>query len=150
MNTSNKMITILAVVAGSIMPSALASAAIVSSGGPNRIGNIRTTGVRIYWDRSCTNQTSTINWGTLKPNATENLTVYVRNTGTVQEHLDMRTLNWNPIAAQKYVTVTWNRENSILNSASNITATFTLRMSLNVTGLAQFSFDLAITGTQNK
>jgi hypothetical protein len=150
MNTSNKMITILMVVAGSIISVALVSAAIVSSVDANKTGSIKTVDFRVYWDRSCTNRTSTINWGTMEPNTTKSFTVYVKNTGTIPERLSMRTSNWNPTNAQKYVTLTWDRENSILNRASSITATLTIRMSSNVTSLAEFNFDIAITGTQNR
>jgi hypothetical protein len=147
MNTSNKMITLLAVVAGSIISVALVSASIISSGGANKRSIMD---FQVYWDRSCTNRTSAINWGTMEPNATKSFTVYIKNTGTIPERLSMRTSKWNPTTAQKYLTLTWDRENSILNRASNITATFTLKVSSNVTNLATFSFAITITGTQTK
>jgi hypothetical protein len=86
----------------------------------------------------------------MEPNTTKSFAVYIKNTGTILERLSMRSSNWNPTTAQKYVTLTWDRENSILKRASYITATFTLRSSSNVTNLTEFSFDIIITGTQNK
>jgi hypothetical protein len=150
MNTSNRMTIILAVVAGSIILVALVSAVIVSSSDANKTGSSKTAAFSIYWDQSCTNRTHTINWGTMEPNATKSFTVYIKNTGTIPERLNMRTSHWNPTTSQKYVTLTWDRENSILNRASNITATFTLRMSSDVANLAMFSFVITITGTQTK
>jgi hypothetical protein len=144
------MIPILAIVAGSIISVALVSTAIVFSGNGNKPGNIKTVDFRVYWDRGCTNLTSTLNWGTMEPNTTKNFTVYVKNTGTIPERLSMRTSNWNPTTAQKYVTLTWNREDTILDPASNITATFTLRVLSNVTNLVDFRFDITLTGAQRK
>jgi archaellum component FlaG (FlaF/FlaG flagellin family) len=150
MNASNRMTIILAVVAGSIISVALVSAVIVSSSDANNAGSSKTAAFSVYWDQSCTNRTQTINWGTVEPNTTKSLTVYIKNTGAIPIRLNMKTSQWNPTTTQKYVTLTWDRENSILNRASNITATFTLRMPSDVANLATFSFVITITGTQTK
>ncbi len=144
------MITVLAVAAGSILSVALVSAAIVSIGGTSQRGALKTVGFQVYWDGTCKNQTDAFDWGTMKPDTAKTFTVYIRNTGTIAERLTMKTSNWKPTYAQKYLKLSWDRENAVLSSGSNITATFTLKMSSNVANLTDFSFDVIITGAQHK
>ncbi len=144
------MIAILAVVAGSILSMALVSAIAISNSGANQRGTIKTIGFQVYWDKKCTNQTDTLDWGTMEPNTLKNFTVYIKNIGTIPERLTMKTSNWNPTHAQRNLMLTWNRENTILDSGSNVTATFTLKMPSTVSNLTSFSFDITITGTQRK
>jgi hypothetical protein len=143
---ANRIIIILGVVAVSILSVALMPAVSYA----NKTGNIKTINFALYWDQSCTNQTNTINWGNMEPNTTRSFTIYIKNIGTTPVLLSMTTTNWNPTTAQNYVTLTWNCENSVLNRASCKTATFTLAVSSEATGLTKFSFDTTITAVQSK
>lgn len=143
------MTLVLAVVTISIVTGGLVFATYVSSNTATQTKSaIKTIGVELYWDQGCTNRTDTLNWGELQPNTTKSLTVYIKNTGTIPVRLSMSTDDWNPTTAQNYITLTWNRENSILNRGGGLTATFTLELSPEAANLTGFSFDATIIAVQ--
>jgi hypothetical protein len=127
---------------------ALVSAALVTTRTISSTGTIAAVGVAVFWDSACTNQTASINWGTLVPNSTGACTVYVKNNGTVPVTLNAGFGNWNPGSASGYMTPGWNCSGYVLGSSSVVAATLTLTVSPNITGVANFSFDVTITGTQ--
>jgi hypothetical protein len=111
-------------------------------------GNVKTSGVNVYWNLACTNETTNINWGSLTPNSTKSYTLYVKNNGTVPLTLSMMTDSWSPSNAASYVTLNWNCTGQILNQNSVTAASLTLIVSPNTTGITSFSFDITITGTE--
>jgi len=114
---------------------------------PN-VGNMKTVGVSVYWDRACTNGTTSINWGVLEPNTSKSFTVYVKNNGTAAEMLSLASSNWNPSAAMSYMSLSWNCTNYVLSHDSVVGAVLTLTVSPNVSGITSFDFDIIITGTE--
>ena len=42
------------------------------------VGSIKAINIEVYWDSNCTDEVSTIEWGTLEPGSSRNVTVYVR------------------------------------------------------------------------
>jgi hypothetical protein len=112
-------------------------------------GNIKAIGVGVYWDISCTNRTSSIDWGTLDAGGTRSYTVYVKNNGTAAENLSMSTGNWNPVAAASYITLAWNCTNYTLAHNAVVGAVLTLTVSPTISGITTFNFDITITGTEN-
>src|SRR5664280_2122671 len=75
-------------------------------------------------------------------------TVYIKNTGNIPETLTITTNNWNPTNATSSLTLTWNRQNTILNAGTSIQATLTLTAASNTGSLTTFSCDVTLTGTQ--
>jgi hypothetical protein len=71
-------------------------------------GNVNSIGVGVYWEDTCVNNVSTIDWGLIEPGASENVTVYILNKGTVPMTLNMTTDQWVPSAASAYMTLSWN------------------------------------------
>jgi archaellum component FlaG (FlaF/FlaG flagellin family) len=111
-------------------------------------GSVRAVGVNVYTDTACTTAVSTISWGALDPGGVGTYTMYVKNTGTVPVTLSMTTGNWNPSSASSYITLTWNQQNYVLPAGQVIQAVLTLSVSSGASGIASFSFDTTITGTQ--
>jgi hypothetical protein len=111
-------------------------------------GSITTVNVEVYYDAACTQTCSTINVGTLSPGSTFPQTVYVKNTGTVPLTLSLTTNDWNPTAASTYLTLSWNRQNHVLNAGASCEATLTLSAAKNTGSLTTFGFSATITGTQ--
>lgn len=111
-------------------------------------GSVTAVGVNVYSDSACTTQVSTISWGALNPGGAENYTMYVKNTGTVPLTLSMTTSDWNPTSASSYITLTWNQQNYVLSAGQVVEAVLTLSVSSSVSGVASFSFNTTITGTQ--
>ena len=111
-------------------------------------GNVKTSGVNVYWNLACTNETTNINWGALSPNTAKSYTLYIKNNGTVPITLSMTTDTWNPSNAANYITLNWNCTGHVLNQNSVTAAYLTLTISPNTTGITNFSFDITITGSE--
>jgi hypothetical protein len=111
-------------------------------------GSIDTINVGVYSDSACTQTVTALNVGTLNPGGTATQTVYVKNTGTIAETLTMTANNWTPTNAPTYLTLSWNRENTVLNAGASIQATLTLTAASNTGILTTFSCDVTLTGTQ--
>jgi hypothetical protein len=110
---------------------------------------VKSVGVGVFWDNSCTSNVTFIDWGLLEPGATVNVTVYIQNKGNVPVVLNMITDNWDPDSASDYITLTWNREGYILNTKTPVVeAVLTLSILSNVSEVTSFSFDIIITGTE--
>ena len=124
---------------------ALAAFAILqSSVRINNQGTVKALGVGVYWDSNCTNPVSLINWGTVEPGSTNNVTVYVRNEGNTAANISMTTENWNPSNAPNYLALIWNFNGQQLNPSEAVQITLSLDVSSNVQGIENFSFDIII------
>ena len=111
-------------------------------------GTINAVNLAVYTDSACTIPATTLTAGTLNPGGTATQTVYIKNTGNIAETLTMTTTNWSPTNANTYLTLTWNRQNTVLNAGANIQATLTLTAAANTGTLTTFSCDVTLTGTQ--
>lgn len=139
---------ILAVAATVIVVSALAASLLVAYQRIPNAGDVKAVGVGVYWDSACTSNVTSIDWESLEPGATANVTVYIQNEGTIPVMLNMTTDDWNSASAQNYITLIWNREGNILNSEDVFQAVLTLSVSSDISGITSFSFDITITGTE--
>jgi hypothetical protein len=111
-------------------------------------GNVKTSGINVYWNSACTNETTSIIWGALNPNSSKSYTVYVKNNGTVPLTLSMTTSNWNPASVASYIDLSWNCTGYILSQSSVTAAHLTLTVSPSATGFTNFSFDITMTGSE--
>ena len=80
------------------------------------VGEVTSVNVGVYADSGCTQNLTSINWGTLSPNSSATRTIYVKNTGNTPITLSMTKTNWNPANAEGPITLTWNREGTILTA----------------------------------
>jgi hypothetical protein len=111
-------------------------------------GTINAVNLAVYSDSLCTQSVTSLTAGTLNPGGTATQTVYIKNTGNVPETLTMTTANWSPTNANTYLTLTWNRQNTVLNAGATIQATLTLTAAANTGTLTTFRCDVTLTGTQ--
>lgn len=114
---------------------------------PN-VGNVKAVGVGVYWNSACTSNVTSIDWGFLEPGAIVNITVYIKNEGNIPVMLNMTTDNWNPTLDSNNITVSWNREEHVLDSESVVQAVLVLSVSSDINGVTDFSFDIIVTGTE--
>ena len=138
--------TVVVIAVMGLMVSALG--ALVAIRTVSNSGSVTAVGVGLYSDIGCTTALSAISWGTLNPGDVKTYTVYVRNEGTVSVKLSMTVGNWNPLSASGYITLTWNKQNTVLSAGSVATSVLTLSVSSSVSGVTSFSFDITIMGTQ--
>jgi hypothetical protein len=113
----------------------------------SNIGSIKGVGVGVYWNRACTNRTSSANWGVIDPGTSKTLTVYVKNEGNAATTLSMATQNWNPSTASSYLTLSWNYTGQTLSVNQVLQIRLTLTVSSTISGITSFSFDIIITAT---
>ncbi len=111
-------------------------------------GTINAVNLGVYSDSGCTQAATSLNAGALNPGGTATQTVYIKNTGNIPETLTMTTGNWSPSNANTYLTLSWNRQNTVLNAGTSIQATLTLTAASNTGTLTTFSCDVTLTGTQ--
>jgi len=121
---------------GLLMPSAFASRS-----------PVKTVGVKIYWERLCVNEVSSIGWGVVEAGSSKKVTVYIKNTGDMTITLSLDTANWNPPDASSYITLGWDYDGQSIKRARVIQVSLILSLSRGVTGIRDFSFDVIITGT---
>ena len=101
-------------------------------------GVISSVDVGVYQEWACTNNLTSIDWGTLSPGDTATRTIYVKNIGTAPITLSMTTANWNPASADGPITLTWNRESTTLDANDVTQATLTLSVSSSISGITDF------------
>jgi len=145
---SSKLLTTIALSATAMVAVfAMTALAGPSSKSIRNQGQMKKVNVSIYWDSACTNATTSIDWGILTPGTANSKTFYVRNEGNTPLVLSMAVLNWNPNNASNCLNLTWDFQGQTINSASTKTATLTLTVAADTTGIASFSFDVTIAGT---
>lgn len=110
---------------------------------PN-VGSLKTVGVGVYWDAALTNSVASIDWGTLDPGATKDVTFYIRNEGNSAATLTMNAVNWSPSTASNYMTLTWNYGGQSINVGASVQVKLTLSVSASATGITNFGFDISI------
>jgi hypothetical protein len=144
---------VLAAVALAVVVLGVAAAAttfgVLSSGKTvQSYGAVKAINVGVYWDSGYTNVTSSVNWGSLSPGTSKNVTLYVRNEGNTVVRLSMTSQNWSPANASSYMGLAWNREGQTVTVGSVLMANLSLSVSSSVAGITNFSFDIFIVGTE--
>jgi hypothetical protein len=139
---------VLAVAMTVIAVSVLASSLLMSSQTIPNTGNVIAVGVGVYWDSSCTNNVTNIDWGIMEPGSSVKFTVFIKSEGTEAVKLNVTTANWSPPIASSEIFLTWNRENYVLDSGLVVETLLTLSVSSDISGISSFNFDIVITGTE--
>jgi hypothetical protein len=142
---------VLALVAAGIFLTLVTSGVLLSSQQVPSNGTVLSTiGVGVYNDQQCTQNCTSISWGTLTPGSSTVKTVYVKNTGTLPETLSMNVSGWSSANASAGMTVAWNKNAALLNASQLVAANITLTVLPTIdTGVTNFSFNITITGTQS-
>ena len=120
------------------------------------LGNIKTLGVEAYWDRNLENKTETIDWGTIQPGLSKNVTLYLQSISNTETTLYLNTTNWNPTNISDYMNLTWNYNGTPINPGEIIQVTLTLSASSShsfvrypiINDVKEFSFDITIGTTE--
>jgi len=108
-------------------------------------GSIVAVGVGVYWESSCTNVVSTIDWGPIEPGSSNSVVVYLKNRGNSDVTLSLETTNWNPSGASSYISLSWDYGGQVIKPGQVVPATLMLRVSSSISGITSFSFDIIIT-----
>jgi hypothetical protein len=110
-------------------------------------GNISALNVDIYSDYACTQKLDSLDWGDITPGDPVSKTIYLKNTGNTRIKLGMTKSNWNPPQANGLITLTWDKENEVLNPKQTATATLTIRAADEIVDITTFSVTILICGS---
>ena len=113
---------------------------------PN-LGTVKAMGVGVYWDSGCSNTVTSVNWGTVAPGSTNDVTVYVKNEGNAAETLSSTAENWNPSTASTYMSLTWDYAGQVIDVGEVVQVKLSLSVSEAIEGITSFSFDIVIIGS---
>jgi hypothetical protein len=102
----------------------------------------------VYWDGSCSQSVSHIDWGRLSPGQVRDVVVYVRNEGNETFVLVLTPLNWNPENASQHLSLTLNCEDRKIEAGQVADVTLSLSVSPSITGAYDFSFDMVLEGRE--
>ena len=111
-------------------------------------GAVTAVNVGVYSNYQCTENCTSISWGTVSPGSTVTRTIYIKNIGNMPLTLSMSTASWSPSNADDYLTLTCNRQDTVLDSGEQTTATLTLTVDSDTGSLTDFSFNIIVTGTE--
>jgi hypothetical protein len=139
---------IIAIAATGIFLTLLTSGLLISSQTVPSNGTITAVNVGVYSDSGCTQNCTSIDWGTIAPGNSTTRTIYVKNTGTIPVTLSMTMGSWVPSNASSYLTLSWNRGGTVLIANQSISAVLTLSASSSAGNITSFSFNIIITGTE--
>ena len=95
----------------------------------NTHGNIKAVGCAFYTDSTGVCLTSQIDWGTLEPGQTANVTLYMKSLSNVPVSVSMAVGNFNPANGASYLACTWNygKRNSKSRAVSRCNLHFNCR-----------------------
>lgn len=110
-------------------------------------GLVVAVNVGVYSDSGCDQNLTSIDWGSVYPGGSVSRTIYVKNTGNAPITLSMTTTAWNPTVAAGQINVTWDKENAVLNAGQSTSATLSLSVSQNVSGVTSFSMNIIVSGS---
>ena len=110
-------------------------------------GTITAVNVGVYADSACTQNLTSISWGSVEPGESVNRIVYVKNTGNAPVTLSMVTSGWNPAVAYGPISIVWDREGVSLSPGLSISATLALSVSPSVSGITDFGVNIVVTGS---
>lgn len=137
---------IIALIASGILLTITATGLLTGSQTVPVSGTISTVNVGVYTDAACSQNCTNLNLGTVLPGDSVEQIIYIKNTGTTTVTLSMTVNNWNPTNANSYLSLTWNRENTILAPEESIQATLTLTSTEEANNLSSFGCALTFTG----
>jgi len=101
------------------------------------IGTIKTAGVKVYWDANLENETKEVQWGTIYPGSSNNVTLFVRSVSNIDAVMELKAANWTfrngngtiamgPSSSSSYMNLTWDYDNATLGTGETVTVTMTL------------------------
>lgn len=113
------------------------------------VSAVEAEGLGVYWNPTCIDKVSSIEWGTLEPGSVKNIRVYIRNEADEPQFLSLSTINWNPSKAYDYITLRWNYDGRRIDLGEVLQIELRLSVYYYVEGISNFSFDILIAGSRN-
>jgi hypothetical protein len=136
----------LSLVIGLLVGSAATYAALEINFSIPTSGSVWAVNVGVYSNSACTQNLTSISWGSVHPGESVARTIYVKNTGNAPITLSLSMSGWNPASANGPICILWDKENSGLSPVQSIAATITLSVSSEISGITDFSVNMIVSG----
>lgn len=88
--------------------------------------------------------TTSLPWGNVKIGKTYHQAITITNKGTIGANIFLNIKDFEPLKAQQYLNVYWDRQNYRLDVNKQVVATFTLEVSANTKEIKDFGFQVII------
>jgi hypothetical protein len=138
----------IAIAATGLFMTLLTTGLLMSSQTLQSSGTVTAVNIGVYSDSSCTQNCTSIDWGTIAPGNSTTRTIYIKNIGTIPMTLSMTIGSWVPSNANTYISLSWNRGGTVLSAGQSTSATLTLSASSSAGNITSFSFNIIITGSE--
>jgi len=103
--------------------------------------------IDVYGDAACTQVISSVGWGEIEAGSSKTRVVYVKNNGDDGVSLSLLTENWTPTGASNYLQLSWDYDGGTIVSGEVRQITLILSVSITVSGIDGFNFDIVIIGS---
>lgn len=111
-------------------------------------GNGATLSLGVFSNQACTQQLTSVDWGTLEPGQEATIACYVKNTSAKTVIVTASATSWNPAHASNYLSFQWNLQNAVIEPGAVTQAWLKLQVDSNIQNVTSFSFNIIITATQ--
>ena len=111
-------------------------------------GIVTAINLGVYSDSECTQTMTGIDWGNISPGDSVTKTIYVKNRGNAPITLSMNAENWIPSAASYFISVSWNRQGTVLEPEQSTSAALTLSVSSDINDVTEFYVEIVVTGSE--
>ena len=136
----------LALIIGLLVGSAATYAALEINFSIPTSGSVLAVNVGVYSDPACTQNLTSISWGSVHPGENIARTIYVKNTGTAPITLGLSMSGWSPVAANGPITIAWDKEGTILNPGQSVATAISLSVSSEISDITDFSVNMIVSG----
>lgn len=101
----------------------------------------------VSWDVTGTSPATEVQWGTLEPDDTGSVTLWVKNEAPVPVYakLEWNEASWQPAGGDQYFDLSWDFGQNPLGSNRVRKVVLQLHVHEDITGITDFSFDIVIT-----
>ena len=111
-------------------------------------GTVTAVNVGVYSNSECTQNCTSISWGSIYPGNSTSKIIYVKNTGAVPITITMTTGSWVPTTASDKINLSWDQQGKVLDAGESVSANLTLSVDLDTGELADFSFNIVVAGAE--
>jgi len=98
--------------------------------------------IGVYWDDTCSSSVYSIDWGVVSLGEIREVGVYVRNEGDETLFLALKTANWDPENAYRYLRFSWSWDEDAIHVGQVVRIVQSLHVSPSARGITTFSFDI--------
>ena len=140
------MIILLFLVSGLVFTTLAYTSGLLSGSNPlSSSGIVANVNLGVYSNLGCTQNVSSISWGTCYPGNSYTSVVYIKNLGTVDTTLTIIATGWNPTSSSGKLTFSTDyTAGRAIAPGSSLKVTLTLAVSSLISEISSFGFNIVI------